>query len=112
VIVSLLADYPDIENFLYPVFHSKNWGSAGNRVRYKNEKFDNLIESARTTVDSDKQSKLYEDALNCVMQDTPWVCLWHKKKFTVTQPWVKGYSLSPVYSVEKGTKIKLEQDIR
>ncbi len=111
-LLSWWADYPDIENFLYPVFHSKNWGSAGNRVRYKNEKFDNLIDLARTTVDLDKQSGLYEDALNCVIQDTPWVCLWHKKKFSVTQPWVKGYSLSPVYSVEKGTEIKLEQDIR
>ena len=40
------GDYPDGENFLYPLFHSKNWGSGGNRARFKNEEIDALLEEA------------------------------------------------------------------
>ena len=109
-LLSWWADYPDIENFLYPVFHSANWGAAGNRVRYRNTQFDELIEKASETVDKNKRNELYEQALNIVMDDCPWVCLWHKKKFTVTQSWIKNYSLYPLYSVDKGNEIKIEKN--
>jgi len=108
-ILSWWADYPDIENFLYPTFASVNRGSAGNRVRYKNEKFDTIIEQARTCVDMQTQNKLYCDALNIISNDCPWCCLWHKKKYTVIQPWVKNYFLAPVYNIDKGLEIKLEK---
>jgi len=31
-LLSWHADYPDAENFLFPVFHSSNWGASGNRA--------------------------------------------------------------------------------
>ncbi|MCD6460919.1 ABC transporter substrate-binding protein [bacterium] len=108
-LLSWWADYPDIENFLYPVFHSDNWGAAGNRVRYKNKRFNVLVEKARASVDENMRNQLYSQAVNIVMDDCPWVCLWHKKKFTVTQPWIKNYFLSPLYSVDKGNKIQIEK---
>lgn len=108
-ILSWWADYPDIENFLYPTFASVNWGPAGNRVHYKNPQFDKLIERARTEVDKSVQDKLYSEALNIISNDCPWCCLWHKKKYTVVQPWVKNYFLAPVYNVDKGLEIKLER---
>lgn len=107
-LLSWWADYPDIENFLYPVFHSSNWGSAGNRVQYKNEYFDKLVENARITSDKASQEELYGKALNILLDDAPWVCLWHRDKFMVCQPWVKHYFLPPVYTVDKGTEITLD----
>ena len=34
--LSWWADYPDPENFLFPLFHSSNHGAGGNRTRYTN----------------------------------------------------------------------------
>ncbi len=109
-ILSWWADYPDIENFLFPLFHSSNLGGAGNRVRYVNDRFDRLIEQAKSTIDKDNQNKLYEQALHIIMTDQPWVCLWHKKHFTVTQPWVRNYRQPSVHTtVEKGIDIFIEK---
>ena len=33
--LSWWADYPDAENFLFPLFYSGNWGIGGNRSRFK-----------------------------------------------------------------------------
>ena len=53
------ADYPDGENFLFPTFHSINWGGGGNRARYKNPRVDALIERARGTLDEEERGRLY-----------------------------------------------------
>ncbi|MFC1770004.1 ABC transporter substrate-binding protein, partial [Nitrospirota bacterium] len=42
--LSWWADYSDPENFLFPLFHSSNHGSGGNRVRYDNKELDGFIE--------------------------------------------------------------------
>lgn len=107
-ILSWWADYPDIENFLYPVFHSSNWAAAGNRARYKNLRFDALIEQARTTVDQSQRTVLYSQALAIVERENPWICLWHKNAYMVTQPWVKGYALAPIHTVTNCTELKLD----
>ncbi len=108
-ILSWWADYPDIENFLFPLFHSSNMGGAGNRSRFSNPDVDSLIEQARVTVDQHKQNTLYQQALHIIMTEHPWVCLWHKKQFTVTQPWVRNYRQPSVYTVEKGTDIIMKK---
>src|SRR5256886_17229873 len=38
-----IADYPDTENFLTVLFHSRNAGAAGNNSRYRNPKLDRLL---------------------------------------------------------------------
>jgi len=40
------ADYPDAENFLYPLFHSRNAGGGGNRSFFADATVDSLIEVA------------------------------------------------------------------
>ena len=45
--LSWWADYSDPENFLFPLFHSSNFGAAGNRTRFKNLNVDMLIEKGR-----------------------------------------------------------------
>ncbi|MEW6534055.1 MAG: ABC transporter substrate-binding protein [Candidatus Auribacterota bacterium] len=107
-ILSWWADYPDIENFLYPVFYSGNWGSAGNRVRYKNEEFDEVILIARKTADDMLRTDLYRQALSIIENDAPWVCLWHRDKFVVIQPWICNFKLAGVHSVDKGTDITID----
>jgi len=103
--LSWWADYPDPENFLFPLFHSSNHGPAGNRTRYANATVDALIEEGRNTLDEKKRNSLYQKAEELIVADAPWVFLWHRTDFTIRQPGVRHYRIYPVYSMDKGTEI-------
>ena len=103
--LSWWADYPDPENFLFPLFHSSNHGPAGNRTRYANATVDALIEEGRDTLDKKKRNSLYQRAEELIVADAPWVFLWHRTDFTIRQPGVKNYKIYPVYSMDKGTEV-------
>ena len=103
--LSWWADYPDPENFLFPLFHSSNHGAAGNRTRYTNAIVDALIEEGRNTLDEKKRNSLYQKAEELIVADAPWVFLWHRTDFTIRQPWVKNYKIYPIYSMDKGTEV-------
>ncbi|MCG2722029.1 MAG: ABC transporter substrate-binding protein [Thermodesulfovibrionales bacterium] len=103
--LSWWADYPDPENFLFPLFHSANHGPAGNRTRYTNAVVDALIEQGRLTMDEKKRNALYQKAEELIVADSPWVFLWHRTDFIIRQPRVKNYTIQPIYSMDKGTEI-------
>ena len=54
------ADYPDAENFLYPLLHSANKGVGGNVSFYQNAQFDSLVTAARREQDEAKRVALYK----------------------------------------------------
>ena len=99
------ADYPDPEDFLFPLFHSSNMGAAGNRSRYKNLEVDRLIELGQAAASEKERDQYYERAEKIVVREAPWVFFWHRNDYTVRQPWIKNYSLYPIYSMDKGTDI-------
>ena len=105
--LSWQADYPDPENFLYPVFFSGNVGSAGNRARLRDKEFDALITAAQSEPDPEKRFRLYRAAQARVVDLAPWVFFWHKKDLLVRQPWVLGYRLYPINNADKGLGIRL-----
>lgn len=53
------ADYPDANNWLNDVFHSK---SGSNYARFKNPRFDELVERAAVERDARKRLELYKEA--------------------------------------------------
>ena len=103
--ISWWADYPDPENFLFPLFHSSNFGPAGNRTRYTNPQVDRLIEKGQMTMDENMRNKFYQEAEKIIVEDSPWVFLWHRTDFTIRQPWVKSSKIYLIYSMDKGTEI-------
>jgi peptide/nickel transport system substrate-binding protein/oligopeptide transport system substrate-binding protein len=103
--LSWWADYPDPENFLFPLFHSSNHGPAGNRTRYTNHRVDALIEEGQQTLDEGRRNLFYKQAEDIIAADAPWVFLWHRTDFTVRQTWIKKYKVYPVYSMDKGTDV-------
>jgi peptide/nickel transport system substrate-binding protein/oligopeptide transport system substrate-binding protein len=105
--LSWWADYPDPENFLFPLFHSSNFGAGGNRTWYGNVRVDSMIEKAQHTLDRKERNILYQKAEDLIVIDAPWVFLWHKTDFTIRQPWVENYRIYPIYSMDKGTEISL-----
>ncbi|MEW6095701.1 MAG: ABC transporter substrate-binding protein [bacterium] len=102
-----VADYPDAENFLTPLFHSKHFGSGGNRAFYKNQDIDKLIEQAQQTTQTKERIKLYQQIESKIYEEAPWIFLWHQKEFSLHQPWVKGYKSYPICNADKGTSIEI-----
>jgi oligopeptide transport system substrate-binding protein len=103
--MSWWADYPDPENFLFPLFHSSNFGAGGNRARYSNPVVDSMIENGQHTMEEKKRDLCYKKAEETIVADAPWVFLWHRTDFTIRQPWIKNYKIYPIYSMDKGTEI-------
>jgi peptide/nickel transport system substrate-binding protein/oligopeptide transport system substrate-binding protein len=106
-LLSWYADYPDAENFLFPVFHSSNWGASGNRAFFKNATFDSVIEKAQRELDADRRLALYREAEDLVIDAAPWVFLWHMTDYFLTQPRVSGFTPVAIANADKGTGIAL-----
>lgn len=107
--LSWWADYPDPENFLFPLFHSSNIGPAGNRTRYVNKEVDTLIEKGQNSLNEKERNDFYKRAEEIIIQDMPWVSFWHRTDFLIKQPWIKGYKVYPIYTMDKGTEVAIER---
>jgi peptide/nickel transport system substrate-binding protein/oligopeptide transport system substrate-binding protein len=111
-LLSWYADYLDAENFLFPVFHSSNWGASGNRAFYRNPLFDSLIERAQREMDPQARLSLYGEAERVVLEDAPWVFLWHRADHFLVQPWVRGFEPPTITNADKGTTIEINKQER
>lgn len=88
------ADYPDPEDFLDVLFHSK---SEINHGAYANPEADRLLEQARTEQDWNRRVDLYQQAEQLILNDAAWVPLWFSSEALVlVKPYVKGYELTPM----------------
>ncbi len=105
--LSWWADYPDVENFLYPLFHSSNWGAGGNRSFYKNLQVDRLIEKAQQESDEATRNQLYHQAEGLIIKEAPWVFFWHRTDYFLCQSWVHNFVPYPLSTSDKGTDIFL-----
>ena len=92
------ADYPNAENFIFPLFHSLQcrWGE-GNRVFYENETVDAMIESASRTIDAQLRASLYAEIDSTIHSEAPWIYLFFPKAFYAVSPGVEGYRLPTLY---------------
>jgi peptide/nickel transport system substrate-binding protein/oligopeptide transport system substrate-binding protein len=88
---SWYADYPDADNFLYPLFHS---AGQRNYFRYRNPAVDKLLDDARRKTDDLRRVKLYREAEQLILQDAPAVMLLHYTYENVFQPYVQGVEVS------------------
>ncbi|HTZ17976.1 MAG TPA: ABC transporter substrate-binding protein, partial [Dissulfurispiraceae bacterium] len=105
--LSWWADYPDPENFLFPLFHSGNIGPAGNRTMYINKEVDRLIEEGQRSTDRSRRDLYYQKAEEVIISDAPWVFFWHKTDCVIRQPWVTGFKTYPIYNMDKGLEVQL-----
>jgi len=107
--LSWWADYPDAENFLYPLFHSSNHGPGGNRSLFSDPLADALLTRAVRTMDEKKRTGLYERIEQRIVDQAPWVFFWHKSACAVRQPWVRGFSVTPIPVMEKWHGLRLSR---
>jgi oligopeptide transport system substrate-binding protein len=87
-----VADYPDPENFLRIKFHSD---STNNDTQYANAEVDRLLDQADEETDEATRLSLYQQAEQIIVNDMPWIPLFHDKFSVLIKPYVKGYVLPP-----------------
>lgn len=90
------VDYPDPDDFLYSQFHSRNIGTAGNFSGYANPKVDELLERARFEIDPKTRIALYQQVEQMILDDAPWVVVFHYTTHVLVQPNVRGVKLIPL----------------
>ena len=89
-----IADYPDPENFLFVLFHSSMKGSQGNNARYQDDANDRRLEEARGCIDDAKRKTLWREAEAAIVEDAPWLFLYHSATALLVKPHVKGLVLT------------------
>jgi ABC-type transport system substrate-binding protein len=91
------ADYPDAENFLFPLFDSHNKGGGGNRAFFEDATVDSLIDLASATLGERENTELYARVDSLVYSQAPWIYLWFPRTFHVVSDRVSGYRLPTLY---------------
>ncbi len=93
-----IADYLDPEDFLDILFHSQ---SLDNRTGYAHPEVDRLLEQARTMPTDTEEARqarlrIYQQAEQIIVQDSPWIPLLHPRSAYVVKPYVQGYFVPPL----------------
>ena len=57
-------------------------------------------------MDVNKRSLMYEKIEEIIIDQAPWIFFWHKSSCAVCQPWVKGYSVTPIPVMEKWNDLR------
>ena len=83
---------PDPDGLLYILFHSKGFA---NTTRYKNDKVDALLDSARQTYDQEKRKKLYSEAQRIVVSDSPMMPLFFSVEYAALRDTVQNFQWIP-----------------
>jgi oligopeptide transport system substrate-binding protein len=89
-LIGWVADYPDPDNFLYVLFHTKQWGAPGNHTWYSNPEVNKLVEKARTLPDMKDRAPLYQQAEDIILDECPWIVTYHAVNEILLRKEVKG----------------------
>ncbi len=103
------ADYPDAENFLFPLLHSKNKGVGGNVSFWSNAQFDRLVDDAHREQDEAKRNALYTQADQLAFNEAPMLFLFFYKDLYAVQPWIKGFTVPAVFSGQRWTDVTIQK---
>jgi len=88
-----LADYPIMDNFLFPIFDSK---SGDNKALYNNPEVDAMLLEARKTTDADARVKLYQEIEKKIGEDQPMIALVNYRHIRVGSDRVHNLVFSPM----------------
>jgi len=100
------ADYPDPENFTYPLFYSANRGPGGNYAFLSDPALDSLINRARTTTDDGEKERLSRTIDGRVFDLAPWIFLWFPVDLWARQPDLVGWNIPAVFTGQRWTEAR------
>jgi ABC-type transport system substrate-binding protein len=86
-----IADIPDPDNFLFPLFASD---SPANFTRFRNDQIDQMLVEARGIVDPVERAQKYQTIEKLVLNSCPIIPLFYLSIDRVYQPSVQGVQLN------------------
>ena len=89
-----IADYPSLDNFLYPLFQSDQ-AKTGSFTFYDNEEVDQMLTEARATIDENERWAMYNELETIILTDAPCVPLYYYRDFRVTNNRIQGFDHNP-----------------
>lgn len=90
------ADYPDAENFLYPLLHSASLGVGGNVSFFQHPEFDAIVSAARRERDDARRIQLYQQADSLAFLEAPMIFMHFAQTTLGVQPWIKGFEVPAI----------------
>ena len=103
------ADYPDAENFIYPLFHSRNAGPGGNMAFLRNAALDSMIMEMRSTPDSARKANLSRAIDEAIFEQAPWLFLWFPVDMWAVRPEVEGWKIYAVFTGQRWTDVRYSE---
>ncbi len=92
-------DYADVQNFLYPMYHSSQWPPNSLNIGfYGNPEVDALLDQALAESDDEARFELYRQAQALIDADAPDMDLYQKTMNIMMRDWVIGYLYNPIYT--------------
>jgi len=89
----------DPDHMMYMLLSSDRFPPAFNAGYYQNDRVDELLRRARTTVDEKARVPLYREAQKLVVEDAPWIFVDHGKQVIVHRKRVQGFKLHPNFDL-------------
>jgi len=93
-----IADYPDPENFLTVLFHSRNAGAAGNTSRYRSPVVDRWLDEADAMAPGPERDRRYAEAERRIVDDAVYIPLYHLTSRALVREDVRELERSPLSS--------------
>ncbi len=88
----MIADYPIMDNFLYPLFYT---GNGDNRSLYSNPAVDEALDKARQTTDDDERIAALQAVNKTISEDFPVIPIFFYKHTYVGSDKVKSAYVDP-----------------
>lgn len=112
ILKTWFADYPDGENFLYPLLHSSNKGVGGNVSFYSNPGFDALVDLSHREQDEAKRNELYKQADALAYADAPMIYMFFYKELYAVQPWLKGFAPPAILNGQRWIDVTISHEAK
>lgn len=79
-----MADYPDPDSFL-------RTGNIQQRTRWKNDRYDELVDRARRVLEQYERLRAYEDADRILIEETVIIPLTYSWSHVLVKPWIRKF---------------------
>ncbi|TVR59750.1 MAG: glutathione ABC transporter substrate-binding protein [Spirochaetaceae bacterium] len=81
----------DADYGLYSLFHSTQFGDAGNRTFWGNDEVDRLLDLGKADPDPAQRELAYMRAQEIITEEAPWVFLANRDELNATRNYVEGF---------------------
>ncbi|MEO8199187.1 MAG: ABC transporter substrate-binding protein [Gemmatimonadota bacterium] len=106
------ADYPDPENFNYPLFYSGSKGPGGNYAFLQDPSLDALILRARSTLDDTEKAGLAREIDQRVFDSAPWIFCYFPVDWWARRPEVTGWEIPAIFNGQRWTTTRVQESKR